>query len=135
MGQPARQLNVCRAVIAVCAACAAACSVLPASDTPASDARTSSEPASATETLLIQSRTARDSGDFAAAAAAIERALRIEPNDASLWLEYARLRLAGGDREQAATLAEKAASLAGDDRSIRDAALRLQADARAPDRP
>jgi len=81
----------------------------------------------ASSVLLVQSRTARDAGDFGAAAASIERALRIEPNSAALWLEYAELRLAEGDTEQAATLARKAASLAGEDQSIRNAAERLLA--------
>lgn len=83
---------------------------------------------SASSALLTESRIARDAGDYAAAAASIERALRIEPNNAVLWLEYAELRMAEGDLEQAEMLARKTASLAGDDRSIQEASGRLLAE-------
>ena len=45
-----------------------------------------------------------------------------------LWLEYAELRMAEGDLEQAEMLARKTASLAGDDRSIQEASGRLLAE-------
>jgi len=86
-------------------------------------------PRSASSTLLEQSRAARADRDYAAAATAIERALRIEPNDAQLWLEYGYVQFARGDYEQALTLGRKTLSLAGDQRAIHDAASRLVTDA------
>lgn len=84
---------------------------------------------SASSALLDQSREARAAGNYAAAAVALDRALRIAPNDPALWLEYGELRMAEGDYRQAATLARKSASLAGDNRAVRDAASDLIADA------
>lgn len=69
----------------------------------------------ATAELLAQSRTQLAAGDHAQAAASIERALRIRPDDPELWLELARVRLAQGDYGQAQTLARKSIALAGDD--------------------
>ena len=75
----------------------------------------SAAPTSPSETLLAASRTARAAGAYPAAAAALERALRIAPGDPLLWIELAELRLLEGDREQAAALAQKALSLAAHD--------------------
>jgi len=85
----------------------------------------SGEAPSAVTALIAQSREARESGNYATADSTLERALRIEPNSAPLWLEYARLRLSEGDLAQADSLARKAMSLAGDDRVTRDAATQL----------
>lgn len=70
------------------------------------------------EALLIQGVNERRAGDYRAASATLERALRIEPSAAVLWLELARVRLMAGDTEQAEQLARKAHSLAGDDASV-----------------
>jgi Flp pilus assembly protein TadD len=137
MGRPPRQLIQRFTAVACLTASLQACSVIPRADSSAQDqppaatpARSSSAPVpSASAALLTQSRLARDAGDYGAAAASIERALRIEPNNALLWLEYGELRLAEGNLDQAETLARKAASLAGDDRSLRDAAERVLAEA------
>jgi tetratricopeptide (TPR) repeat protein len=72
----------------------------------------------ASNVLLERSRAARAAGRYDAAAASIERALRITPNDPSLWLELAEIKLAAGDSQQAAIMARKAVSLAGGDPSI-----------------
>ena len=48
----------------------------------------------------------------------IERALRIAPSDASLWVELGEIELASGDPAQAATLARKALTLATDDSAV-----------------
>lgn len=79
----------------------------------------------ASNVLLERSRTARQAGSYDAAAASIERALRIAPNDPALWLELAEIRLASGDAQQASIVARKAASLAGGDREISARAARL----------
>ena len=63
--------------------------------------------------LLDQAQTDNDSGQREAAGASLERALRIEPRNPWLWLELAQVRLAGGQYEQAITLARKSNSFAG----------------------
>lgn len=136
MGRPHRQLIGRRISILVLAAGLAACSVVPRVGAPVSEEPVAEAPGggtttptpTASATLLAQSRSARSAGDYVAAGAAIERALRIEPNNAALWLEYGELRLAEGDFEQAETLARKSASLAGENRVARDAAAQLIAD-------
>lgn len=75
--------------------------------------------------LVQQARTSLAAGDTRQAAAAIERALRIEPNSPYLWIELATVRLAEGDRRQALALARKAQRLAGDDAVASEAAQGL----------
>lgn len=66
----------------------------------------------AADALLTQSRNERRTGDYARAAATLERALRIEPAAPAIWLELARLELAQGRYARAEQLARKAESLA-----------------------
>jgi Flp pilus assembly protein TadD len=80
---------------------------------------------SASAALLEQSRSEQAAGDFAAAAASLERALRITPNDPALWLQLGELNLARGDEEQAAMMARKALTLAGGDSAVESRASRL----------
>lgn len=54
----------------------------------------------------------QDIDDEPRAAAALERAIRIDPGHPLPWLELARLRYAGGDVRQAENLALKARNLA-----------------------
>jgi Tfp pilus assembly protein PilF len=103
---------------------ASAPSRAPAPDTEDRDADVPQQN-SASIALLEQSRNERAAGDFSAATVSIERALRIEPNDPSLWIELAEIKAAEGDRNQAETMARKALTLAGSDRSIRQRAERL----------
>ena len=58
-------------------------------------------------------------GDLGAAAADIERALRLEPAQPRLWLELGELRLRQGQRDQARNMARKALTLAGTDEVLR----------------
>ncbi len=81
----------------------------PRDDAPASGA---AAPASPTGALMLLGREQLAAGNHPGAAAALERALRIEPADPELWLELARVRHAQGRDEQAAALARKALSLA-----------------------
>ncbi len=53
------------------------------------------------------------------AAAALERALAIDPQNPSLWYRLGELRLDQGQPEQAIQMASKAATLAGDDAALR----------------
>lgn len=69
----------------------------------------------ATSALLQQGRQQAAAGEYALATASLERALRINPRDYSLWLELGRVRLAEGDRAQAGNMARRALSLAGND--------------------
>ena len=91
----------------------------------AAPARPPSETSGATQALLAQSRAARAAGNYDQANATIERALRIAPSDASLWVELGEIELATGETQQAATLARKALTLAADDRSVAAQAERL----------
>jgi hypothetical protein len=61
---------------------------------------------------------ARAAGNYAQANATIERALRIAPSDASLWVELGEIELATGNAAQAATLARKALTLASPNDSV-----------------
>ena len=80
--------------------------------------RPPSATAGATQALLAQSRAARAAGSYSQASARIERALRIAPSDARLWVELGEIELASGDTAQAATLARKALTLAADDSAV-----------------
>ena len=85
----------------------------------------------ATLALLEQSERAASAGDADAAVAYVERAIRLNPRAADLWLQLARLQLANADPDAAVQFANKAISLAGDRVDwVRDAWL-LIADARA----
>jgi Tfp pilus assembly protein PilF len=71
-------------------------------------------------------------GEIARSAAALERALNIEPRNPMLWHELARLRLAEGRYDQAEALAAKSnAWAARDDKRLRAANWRLIGEARA----
>jgi Flp pilus assembly protein TadD len=137
MGRTARELTHHIVAVAFLAAVLPGCGITPTAESSIpSDTSAAIPPGSgavptpsASAVLLAQSQAARDAGDYGAAAASIERALRIEPNNAALWLEYAQLRMAEGDAQQAEALARKAVSLAGADRSIREAADRLLSEA------
>jgi len=95
----------------------------------AAPARPPSETSGATQALLAQSRAARAAGNYSQANATIERALRIAPSDASLWVELGEIELATGNAAQAATLARKALTLASanDSLAIADAQKLLRA--------
>jgi len=95
----------------------------PARDVPA--ARPQSDASGASSALLEQSRAQRAAGSLPAARASLERALRLDPNNAALWLELGELELQTGNSTQAATMARKALTLAGRDRQLTDRAERL----------
>ena len=62
--------------------------------------------------LLNQSRSEVAAGDYDAARATLERAVRIAPGDPWLWLELATIHYETGDLRQAEAHARKALSLA-----------------------
>ncbi len=80
--------------------------------------------------LLERARQEAGSGRREPASASLERALRIEPRNAWLWHELARLRLTQGQYAQAVSLAQKSNSLAVRERTLQALNWHLIADAR-----
>jgi hypothetical protein len=80
--------------------------------------------------LLDQADDYHRSGDSNNEAATIERALRIDPNNASLWNRLAAVRLDQGRPQQAEQLALKSNALARGDRALQARNWRLVARAR-----
>lgn len=70
-------------------------------------------------------------GQVTAAAADLERALRIEPKNPMLWQELARLRLREGDYLQAANLAARSNSWSAGNRTLQAENWRIIGEARA----
>ena len=79
----------------------------------------------ASSTLLAQSRGERNAGNHAAAVATLERALRIDPNNAALWIEVGEVQLERGNAAQAASMARKALTLTAGDAALTRRAERL----------
>lgn len=84
----------------------------------------------ASRSLVAQAQTQAAGGDFASAAASIERALRIEPSNPLLWLELGKVRQLEGNYAQAESLGRKAVSLATGDARAESAAWTLIAESR-----
>ena len=80
--------------------------------------------------LLEQADTYRSSGDSSNEAAAVERALRIEPGNAHLWSRLSAIRLEQGRPGQTEQLALKSNALAKGDRRLQARNWRLIARAR-----
>jgi tetratricopeptide (TPR) repeat protein len=68
--------------------------------------------------LLSQAKEQEKSGNPEKAAAVLERALRIEPNNAQLWYRLALLRLQQGQLDLAKSLAAKSSALAQGDEGL-----------------
>lgn len=81
--------------------------------------------AGATAALITQSRSERNAGDLGTAAATIERALTIAPEDATLWMELAEIRFEQGDLDTAGEMARKALTLTAEDSAVAERARRL----------
>jgi Tfp pilus assembly protein PilF len=77
-------------------------------------------------TASAQSR----AGDYPRAAATLERAIAIEPNNAWLWHRLADTRIREGRLQQAAELAAKSNALASADRSLQAQNWKLIAEVR-----
>lgn len=69
-------------------------------------------------TLLEGANQKTHSGKFDTAAATLERALRLEPRNPEIWQRLAALRLKQKQFAQAANLAAKSSSFAGNDKSL-----------------
>lgn len=81
--------------------------------------------------LVDNAHAALAEGRHEDAATALERALRIEPRNATLWHELARVRLSQGQFEQAGSLATKSNALAGGNKPLRARNWRLLTEVRA----
>ena len=81
--------------------------------------------------LLASARKQLASGDTSRAAATLERALRMAPNDPYLWHELAQVRLAAGQWQQAIELANKSRLLAAGNQPLRNKNSELIATASA----
>ena len=82
----------------------------------------------AASALVTQAHTLAGGGDYGQAAATLERALRIEPDNPLLWIELGRVRLGENNAAQADAMGRKALALATGDAGAQAAAWRLIAD-------
>jgi hypothetical protein len=110
---------------------AATVATQPAAETPAPPApevtnaaapRTSLAPADlppAVSALAQRAEQQRQAGDSSGAAATLERALRIKPQEAYLWNRLARVRLEQGLGDSAAKLATRSNALTGDQPALK----------------
>ncbi|HZM37209.1 MAG TPA: tetratricopeptide repeat protein [Burkholderiales bacterium] len=70
---------------------------------------------------MTSARADMDANRLGSAAATIERALRLEPRNARLWHELARVRLRQGEYAQAESTAARSNTWAGSDSELRAA--------------
>jgi tetratricopeptide (TPR) repeat protein len=82
----------------------------------------------ATSALVTQARKQANTGAYEPAAATIERALRIEPDNPLLWIELGQVRLGEGNASQANSMGHKALALATGDTQAQASSWRLIAD-------
>jgi tetratricopeptide (TPR) repeat protein len=82
----------------------------------------------AASSLVTQAHAQAASGDYGQAAATLERAQRIEPDNPLLWIELGRVRLAENNAAQADAMGRKALALATGDPSAQASAWHLIAD-------
>jgi len=132
------ELSAAAVALALASLLAAGCTTLPpeaegpagtVSQAPGTASRDEPPMRPVSESLLQQSRELRLNGDYAQAAATLERAVRIDPGVAAIWVELARVRYAENNWSQAEQLARKADSLARNDSAVKAEALELVADA------
>jgi tetratricopeptide (TPR) repeat protein len=83
---------------------------------------------SASQSLVAQAHQQSAAGDYAGAAATVERALRIEPDNPLLWTELGRIRMGESNPVQAESMGRKALSLATGDPAAQSSAWHLIAD-------
>jgi hypothetical protein len=110
-----------------------------ASQPPAADARETVAMATpprstskAVKTLLQQAELQRSASDLTGAAATLERALRIEPDNAYVWNRLAHVRAEQGQAGLAGELAAKSNAFAGGDEALKRDNEKLIARSRSP---
>jgi Tfp pilus assembly protein PilF len=82
----------------------------------------------ASSALVAQAHTQANGGDYGQAAATLERALRIEPDNPLVWIELGRVHLGANDAVQADAMGHKALALATGDPAAQSSAWHLIAD-------
>jgi tetratricopeptide (TPR) repeat protein len=82
----------------------------------------------ASQSLVNQAHGQAGHGDYGAAAATIERAVRIEPDNPLLWTELGRIYIAQDNPAQAEAMGRKALALATGDAAAQSSAWHLIAD-------
>ncbi len=113
-----------RATLFVVVVALAACvTTVPLEKTPVS-----SNPA--VQSLVDRAQNDVLAGRFGDAVAVMERALRIEPRNARVWYEYARVRMDQSEYRQAENLALRANTYAGGNQRLRRAIWELIGDTR-----
>lgn len=85
----------------------------------AQDSSPAAEGSPAVQALLNQARALRDEENYPQAAAALERALRIEPRNPAVYAELAEVMLAQGLPDEAENLARRSNSLSAGDAQLR----------------
>lgn len=83
----------------------------------------------ASSALVAQAHRQSGGGDWGQAAATVERALRIEPDNPLLWIELGRVRLGENNPAQADAMGRKALALSTGDPQAQSGAWKLIADA------
>jgi len=73
----------------------------------------------ATDSLMSQAEQQRQAKDYVGAAATLERALGIQPQEAHIWNRLARVRMEQGLYAQAGNLASRSNALAGDQAALK----------------
>ncbi len=84
----------------------------------------------AADALARQAEQQRQTGDYAGAAASLERSLRVAPREAYLWNRLARVRMEQGLSAQAGQLAARSNDLAGSQASIKKDNWRIIAESK-----
>jgi Tfp pilus assembly protein PilF len=116
-------MTILRTIAVLAGLLLAACATQPQAPQPATP-----EVASDNSAVIALAKNARDdisAGQLGAAAANLERALRIEPRNPTLWHELARVSLHQGEPGQAVQFAGKSNSFAADNVELRAANWRL----------
>lgn len=83
----------------------------------------------ASAALVKQGRAQSLKGEFPAAIATLERALRIEPDNPLVWLELGQVHLSARNAPQAESMGRKAVALATGNPGVQSSAWRLVGDA------
>ena len=83
----------------------------------------------ASTALVKQARTQSVKGEYPAAVATLERALRIEPDNPLVWLELGQVHLASRNPTQAESMGRKAIALATGNPAVQSSGWRLVGDA------
>lgn len=88
------------------------------------------QPTAAAQALIQKAQAARRAGDYSQATSLLERAQRMSPQAADVYLELALVKAADGAYAQAEQFGQKAISLSGSDERFRRQAWQVIADIR-----